>query len=62
MHRIAGRWDAGVSSTVYRQDTGWSHFTGPLVRRRDARGSWALSVRTGDDTEVRVVRVLTFGP
>ena len=62
MHRIAGPWDAGVSSSVYRQDTGWSHLTGPLVRRRDARGSWALSVRTGYDTEVRVVRVLTFGP
>ena len=61
-HRVAGKWDAGVSSSVYRQDTGWSHLTGPLVRRRDARGSWALSVRAGYDTEVRLVRVLAFGP
>ena len=61
-HRVAGKWDAGVSSSIYRQDTGWSHLTGPLVRRRDARGSWALSVRAGYDTEVRLVRVLTFGP
>ena len=61
-HRVAGKWDAGVSSSVYRQDTGWSHLTGPLVRRRDAHGSWALSVRAGYDTEVRLVRVLTFGP
>jgi hypothetical protein len=61
-HRASGKWDAGVSSSVYRQDTGWSHLTGPLVRRRDARGSWALSVRAGYDTEVRLVRVLTFGP
>ena len=61
-HRVAGKWDAGVSSSVYRQDTGWSHLTGPLVRRRDARGSWALSVRAGYDTGVRLVRVLAFGP
>ncbi len=60
-HKVAGRWDAGVSSSVYRQDTGWSHLTGPVVRRSDARGSWALSVRTGYDTEVRLVRILTFG-
>jgi hypothetical protein len=60
-HTVAGKWDAGVSSTVYRQDTGWSHLTGPLVRRRDGRGSWGLSVRTGYDTEVRLVRILTLG-
>ena len=60
-HKVAGRWDAGVSSSVYRQDTGWSHLTGPVVHRSDARGSWALSVRSGYDTEVRLVRILTFG-
>ena len=60
-HRIAKRWHLGVSSSVYRQDTGWSHLTGPLVRRTDARGSWAVSVRGGYDTEARLVRILTFG-
>jgi hypothetical protein len=60
-YKIAGRWDAGVSSSVYRQDTGWSHLTGPVVRRSDTLGSWALSVRGGYDTEVRLVRILTFG-
>jgi hypothetical protein len=60
-YKVAGRWDAGVSSSVYRQETGWSHLTGPVVRRRDARGSWALSVRSGYDKEVRLVRILTFG-
>ncbi len=59
--KVAGRWDAGVSSSIYRQDTGWSHITGPMVRRTDAHGSWALSVRFGYDTEVRLVRILTFG-
>ncbi|HEU0091791.1 MAG TPA: hypothetical protein VFS78_06765, partial [Vicinamibacteria bacterium] len=58
-YKVAKRWDAGVSSSVYRQDTGWSHLTGPVVRRSDARGSWALSVRSGYDTEVRLVRILT---
>jgi hypothetical protein len=60
-HRLARAWDAGVSSTVYRQDVGWSHLTGPVVRRNDARGSWALSARAGYDFEVRLVRILTFG-
>ena len=32
-----------------------------VVRRSDARGSWVLSVRSGYDTEVRLVRILTFG-
>jgi hypothetical protein len=60
--KVSGRWDAGVSSTVYRLDTGWTQQTGPLVRRTDARGTWALSARLGDTSEVRLVRVLTFGP
>jgi hypothetical protein len=59
--KVKGRWEAGVSSTVYRQDVGWSHLTGPLVRRNDARGSWSLSARAGYDPEVRLVRVLTLG-
>jgi hypothetical protein len=59
--KAAGRWDVGLSSTIYRQEVGWSHYTGPMARRSDARGSWALSVRAGYDTEVRLVRVLTFG-
>jgi hypothetical protein len=59
--KVRGRWDAGVSSTVYRLDTGWTHQTGPMVRRNDARGSWALSARAGDGHELRLVRVLTFG-
>jgi hypothetical protein len=59
--KLSGRWDFGVSSTVYRLDTGWTQQTGPLLRRSDARGSWALSGRLGDTREVRLVRVLTFG-
>src|SRR5712691_5561140 len=53
--KVSGRWDAGVSSTVYRLDTAWTHQTGPLVRRGDARGSWALSGRVGDGRELRLV-------
>lgn len=59
--QVVGRWDAGVSSTIYRLDVGWSHQTGPMVRLRDAHGSWALSARFGSDDEVRLVRVLSLG-
>jgi hypothetical protein len=59
--KAVGRWDAGVSSSIYRLDSGWSHQTGPLLRRTDARGAWSLALRFGSDRELRLVRVLSFG-
>jgi len=59
--KVEGRWDAGVSSSAYRLESGWSHETGPIVRRSDALGSWSLALRFGADRELRLVRVLSFG-
>ncbi len=59
---LHGRWDVGASASVYREREGWSQASGPMIRRNDGHGSWALSVRFGYETEIRLVRVLTFGP
>jgi hypothetical protein len=57
---IAGPWEAGFSSTVYREGEDWSHLVGPMLKRRDDKGWWALSALWGYEDEVRLVRVLTF--
>ena len=58
--RVLGRWELGVSSGFFRQSGDWNPLVGPVVKRNDSRGSWALSARFGSDTDVRLVRVLTF--
>jgi len=57
---VSGPWELGVSSTVYRTEGEWSHQTGPMLKRSDARGFWSLSARFGFDDELRLVRVLYF--
>jgi hypothetical protein len=55
-----GRWEGGGSTTIYRTGVGWSAVSGPVVRRHDGRGAWSVSLRSGYETEFRVVRSLTF--
>jgi hypothetical protein len=57
---VSGPWELGVSSSVFRTEGEWSHQTGPMVKRTDSLGFWALSVRFGFDDELRLVRMLSF--
>jgi len=38
----------------------WNPLVGPVVKRNDARGSWAVSLRWGYRTDARLVRIITF--
>lgn len=58
--RAIGRWEAGLSTGSFHQSGKWSWLIGPTVKRNDAKGQWALSARFGDDTELRLLRVLVF--
>jgi hypothetical protein len=58
--RTSGRWEFGASAGAYetRGDLTW--LVGPTVRRNDRRGAWAVSARFGNDTELRLIRILSF--
>jgi hypothetical protein len=58
--RAIGKWEAGMSAGFFHQSGEWSWLVGPTAKRNDARGQWAAAVRFGDDTELRVLRILTF--
>lgn len=55
-----GSWEAGASGGFFHQARDWSVLVGPTLKRNDSHGAWALSLRWGDDTEVRLIRVVTF--
>jgi hypothetical protein len=58
--RTSGRWELGASAGAYetRGDLTW--LVGPTVKRNDRRGAWAASARFGNDTELRLIRILSF--
>ncbi len=58
--RAVGRWEVGASAGAYHTAGDLTALAGPTVKRNDRRGSWAVSARFGSDTEVRLLRVLTF--
>lgn len=58
--RALGRWEVGLSGGFLHQGEDWNPLLGPVLKRNDARGSWALSVRGGYRSDVRLVRILTF--
>lgn len=58
--RAVRAWELGVSTGFFHQGGAWTWLVGPTLKRNDARGTWALSARWGDDTEVRVLRVFVF--
>jgi hypothetical protein len=57
-HAFGKTWELGLSTTLYWPQT--QGVVGPMLRRNDARGSWAFSLRGGSDTEARLTRVMTF--
>lgn len=58
--RAAGRWELGASAGLYETGGDRTWLVGPTVKRSDRRGAWAASMRFGNDTEFRLLRVLTF--
>jgi hypothetical protein len=58
--RTTGRWELGASAGAYHTGGDLTVVAGPTVKRNDGRGSWAASARFGSDTEVRLIRVLSF--
>lgn len=57
---IGTRWEAGLQSGFFRTGGSWNPQTGPLLKRNDSRGAWAVSYRFGPQQEFRVGRVVTF--
>lgn len=58
--RAVGRWELGASAGAYHTNGALTALAGPTVKRNDRRGSWAVSVRFGSDTELRLLRILSF--
>jgi hypothetical protein len=58
--RAFGRWELGASTGVFATGGDATWLVGPTVKRNDRRGAWAASARFGDDTEFRLLRILTF--
>lgn len=59
-HRLAGRWDAGVSAGFFHSGDAWNPQIGPMARRNDRYGAFAASYRFGPQQEFRITRVITF--
>jgi hypothetical protein len=53
-------WEAGISTGFFRQDGKWNPLAGPLVRKNDRMGFWAISYRFGPNNELRLNRVFLF--
>jgi hypothetical protein len=58
--RVLDAWELGASLGVFETGGDAAWLLGPTVKRNDSRGAWALSARSGDDTELRLIRVLVF--
>jgi len=57
---ITKRVDVGVSTGFFLTEGQWNLQSGPMVRLKDARGSWAVSYRFGHVNEIRVTRTFSF--
>lgn len=57
--RALGRREVGVSVDAYQSEGDLAWLVGPTVEWNDRLGAWALSMRFGDATEVRLTRTLT---
>ena len=57
---FATRWEAGAQAGFFRTGGAWNAQIGPLLKRNDAKGAWAVSYRWGSPKEFRVGRVFLF--
>lgn len=57
---IARHWEVGLSHGFFLQDSQWNPQTGPILKRNDTRGSWAVPYRFGPQNEFRIGRTFTY--
>ncbi len=57
---ISKRWELGVQNGFFHSEGRWNPQVGPLVKRNDRYGAWALSYRFGPQRELRAGRVFAF--
>jgi hypothetical protein len=58
--RAFGRWELGASTGLFATGGDATWLVGPTVKRNDRRGAWGASARFGNDTELRLIRILSF--
>lgn len=58
--RALGKGEIGVSTGLFHQSGEWAWLVGPTLKWNDAKGTWAVSARFGDDSEIRLLRVFVF--
>lgn len=57
---LGGPWELGLQAGFFRAGGAWNTQIGPLLKRNDGRGAWAVSYRFGHEKEFRVGRVIVF--
>jgi len=58
--RVIGLWEVGASLDADQIGGSPAWLVGPTLERNDGLGAWAVSWRTGDGSEFRVIRTLQF--
>jgi len=58
--RVFGPWEVGASVDADQIGGSPAWLVGPTLKRNDGLGAWAVSWRTGDGSEFRVIRTLQF--
>jgi hypothetical protein len=58
--RVVRSFEIGASASAYEYEGEIVKILGPVFKWNDRQGTWAASARFGDDSELRVVRSLTF--
>ncbi len=53
-------WETGISTGFFLQGGIWNPLAGPLVRKNDRLGFWAVSYRFGPTNELRLSRVFAL--
>ncbi len=57
---LSKRWEVGIQNGFFHSQDRWNPQIGPLVKRNDRYGAWALSYRFGPQRELRAGRVFAF--
>lgn len=57
---FATRWELGVQAGFFHTGGAWNSQIGPVLKLNDARGTWAVSYRFGNEKEFRVGRIVVF--
>ncbi len=57
---ISKRWELGIQNGFFHSEGKWNPQVGPIVKRNDRYGGWALSYRFGPQRELRAARVFAF--